>query len=388
MWSLKLFETEWALLQPMVLWLLPLALLPLALQTWLQSSRTPSCWSDCLQPFSPRLRLPSWPLSTGGGDASAVTKPRQSVASSRTAALLASALLCLLLALAQPAQRVPAGASPPPAKLGEPVDAWLLVSTALSMVLRDYSLDGQTLTRMQLARRYLDRFAAQFQGQRMGLMVLGQPPRLWVPLSSDRRLLRYQLARLQTTLGGRNSALGDGLAALASAHRAQADLSKDTGQDDTGQEAIALVVTDAGLERGHYSPRQGMALAKAAGLTVYFIVLGNSNGSDNSAPANARTENEGKNGGLLYRRADLSGLQALVDEFGGQLFHATDAAVIEQALETVSAAHRHPTTVIENNTKAYWRALFAWPLGLAMGLLLLAWRSVSSATERMQSHGV
>ena len=91
-------------------------------------------------------------------------------------------------------------------KISEPVDLILVVDTALSMSLSDYELDGQVVDRITLTRQLLDGFISDYSGHRIALVILGNPPALWLPLTSDKSIVQDAVSRIRTFLGGRISA--------------------------------------------------------------------------------------------------------------------------------------------------------------------------------------
>lgn len=250
------------------------------------------------------------------------------------------ALLCL--ALAQPVRYgapLPAGVAP--------VDLVLLVDVSVSMTLRDYELDGERVDRLTMAKRLLDRFAAEFSGERLGIVVIGRPSAIWAPLTSDRSLVRHLLRRLQLTLAGRNAALGDALAL--------------TAEHFGGERApIVVLVSDAAFPLGRLSPDEGAARLAAAGMTLYSIAIG-------AADAGAA---ERDSGGLIFTPADLPLLERLAERTGGRLFHAVDAEGMRQALRWIETTHRDAQPAVEPPRRR--QPLYPWPLGAAL-LILALW---------------
>lgn len=395
----ELGALQW--LSPFWAWLaLPVGLLPLLIQRLGYRLRL-----GCLAATTFTLRLPSvslarsarpdWTDDAADAPDAGDSRPAQGGA----LLMLGGALACAFLALGQPVRE---GQPLISEQRDEPVDAWLLVSTSISMVLDDYAPQGGIgdapqgdigdaprgktgdakstppgqEDRMTMSKRLLDRFAAEFKGRRLGLIVLGEQPGVWLPLSADRHLVRHHLSRLRSTLGGRLSALGDGLALLAETDRTAADQAEQAEQarqpkQDRLADRVAIVITDAGLETGTLSPAQGLARAIDAGFSVYFIVLGK------TRPMTA----DSSDNGLLHQRANLEQLESLLDQTArsransrannkppGAVFHAADESVVEQALAAIQARHRQPVPVIAARHQQI--PLYPYPLGL--GLILLA----------------
>lgn len=315
---------DYALLSP--LWLLGLPLL-LVLLRW----PGPSLAGLMLRPV--RLRHPQ-------AAAWAEREPARATPGwQRHLAVLVLALL--LLALAQPVRY---GAPLP--QQPAPMQLMLVVDTSVSMVLRDYELDGRRVDRLSLAKTLLDRFVADFHGREVGLVVLGQPPALWVPLTADHALLRRLLARLQPVMAGRHAALGDALA-----------LTADNFPARDGQPRAVVLITDAVSPGGRLSPQEGARRLRDAGLTLHTVAVGAVGGALEGRPSE-----------LLYEPADLGLLNELAGITDGLSFHAREAADLQRALRQIEAHHR-PAMRFEPRARLR-HPLYHWPLGAA--LLLLA----------------
>ncbi len=312
------------------LWLL---LLPLAGWLWHRPVAPPAL----LAPLA--MRYPPLAATVPAGAAAA---PRP--AGGWRGRLLALAMVFALVALAQPAWLgEPLGGG----ERSEPVDLVLVVGTAITMGLRDYVIDGERVDRMTLTRRLLERFLADYSGRRVGLVILGDPPALWLPLTPDRAVVRHAVARIRTTLGGRLTDIGATLELVAErfGHRPG---------------AVVVMFSDASLQVGRIPPVAGAEALARAGLTLYTIAMG-------SADPEA---GEGGAGGLIYRPVDLDLLRQVARAGGGEMFHAVDGGRLGAALETIESRHRRPLPAGDGERRV--RALYPWPLGAALALVLAA----------------
>lgn len=256
--------------------------------------------------------------------------------------LLAAVLVLLCLALAQP---VRLGPPLPPAPV--PLDVVLLVDTSVSMGLADYELDGKPVERLTLARGLLDRVVAGLEGGRVGLVVVGAPSAVWLPLSADRALARHLLGRIEVGLAGRNAAVGDALALTAERFAGGGDL-------------LALLISDGATPLGRLSPAEGAERLRGAGITLHSIAVG---------AAGEGPVGQGR-GDLIFVPADLALLETVARVTGGELFRARDAAALGEALAGVTARHRAARPAPEASRRR--EPLYPWPLAAAL-LLLAAW---------------
>lgn len=326
-------EGDLTLLRP--LWLL---LLPLAWWLWRRPVAPPALLAPLAMRYPP---LADAVVETGETAASQVVPGPRGGWRGR---LLAAAVACAVMALVQPAwlgKPLEAG------ERGEPVDLVLVVGTAITMGLRDYIVDGERVDRMTLTRRLLDRFLADYSGRRVGLVVLGDPPALWLPLTPDRAVVRHAVGRIRTTLGGRLTDIGAALELVAE-------------RFGDRQGAVVVMFSDASLQVGRIPPVAGAEALARAGLTLYTVAMG-------SADPAAGEEGAGR---LIYRPVDLELLREVARAGGGEMFHAVDGQRLRAALETIEARHRRPLPGADAGRRV--RALYPWPLGAALALVLAA----------------
>jgi Ca-activated chloride channel homolog len=260
--------------------------------------------------------------------------------SGRWVLLPAVALFCL--ALAEPVRY-----GQPLAQGPAPLDLVLLVDVSVSMTLRDYELDGQRVDRLKVAKRLLDRFAVDFAGRRLGLVVVGRPSAVWTPLTADRELVRHLLGRFEPTMAGRNAAIGDALA-LAAARFAEKP------------PPVVVLISDGGYPAGRLSPAEGAARLVEAGMTLYTLAVG----------AQAPSAGEQGLSDLIFAPVDVRMLEEIAAQTGGSGFHVMDAGDMAEALTWVESTHRalSPAPAAPRRREP----LYHWPLLLAL-LMLAAW---------------
>lgn len=270
------------------------------------------------------------------------TVPPGGGAAGRRHWLLLPLLVLLCVALAEPVRYGP----PLPARAA-PLDIVLVVDVSVSMTLRDYQVDGERVDRLTMAKRLLDRFAARFGGERLGIVVLGRPSAIWSPPTSDRALIRHLLGRLQLTMAGRNAAIGDALALSAERFGGE-------------RPPVVVLISDAAYPLGRLSPLEGADRLADVGMTLYSIAMGS---PDAGAAGSER-------GGPIFAPTDLALLEAMAERTGGRLFHAVDAEVMAQALAWIEATHRDALPVAEAPRQRL--PLYPWPLGAAL-CIAAAW---------------
>lgn len=253
--------------------------------------------------------------------------------------LLPTALTLLVLALAEPVRLGPALPREEAA-----TTLMLLVDVSVSMVLADYTLDGERIDRLSMAKHVLDGFVAWLDGERVGLVVVGSPSAVWVPPTRDHALVRQALGRLELTLAGRNAAIGDALVLTAEHLR------------DTPQR-VAVLVSDGNGWVGRHTPEAGAERLRAAGVTLYAIAIG----------ATGAGGTERRPGDLIYEPADMALLERISGVTGGTAFHATDSRAMAEILATIRT--RHPQIPPSADGPRLAQPLYPWPLGAALLLL-------------------
>ncbi len=275
--------------------------------------------------------------------------------------LFAVALLLFVLALSQPIHLGPKPIYKPQTGAA---DLILLVGTSVTMTLRDYQINGKRVDRMTMARTLLDPFIRDYPGQRMGLVLLGDPSAVWLPLTTDKHLIRNAVSRLQTTLGGRLMNLGAAL-----------DLSVDQFPQQSNHQQVIVVVSDGSMRWGSKSPIKSAQAAHKAGFSVYTIAIGSADGSAGE---------DNRVGRQLYSPIDLNLLAETAKAGGGKLFHALDSNAFSAALNTISKRHQYPLAAkaMPRSRTLYYPLLLLLSLMTLLGALLLP---VLSSQDRQAS---
>lgn len=264
---------------------------------------------------------------------------------------LAGLCACLmLLALAQPVRLAARTEAP-----ATSADIMLIIDTSISMVMKDYQLNGQPVERMSMIQALLDRFTRRFSGKRIGIVLLGEQPQILLAPSEDKALVRYMIHQLKPTISGRSAALGDAVAVAAEYIQS----------DEINNETVMVLITSADAPVGKLSPIAGVERAIDAGAVLHTIGIGS---TDMQAS---------QSGELIYEPADLKLLQQMAQMTGGESFHAVDVATMDAALRRIEQRHQIlPDNGLNNNglnnkTPRLQQPLYYWPLLAALLLLML-----------------
>jgi len=230
-------------------------------------------------------------------------------------------------------------------KLPEPPqqrDIIFIVDASVSMILRDYVLNGERIDRMSLLKGVLDNFIENLKGEKMSIIVFGDQAFTLVPLTSDQYLLRRMLSRVQATIAGRFNAIGDAIAlAVKQATK---------NQDQTGnanRKRVLVLLTDADQPTGNIDPLIAAELAKNAKLPLYTIAIG----------ATSLAAEESRQSGLLYSPVDLDLLQRISSITGAKSYHAGNPSALKNAIQAINL---HETNKRKVEPQYYREELYYW----------------------------
>ena len=256
----------------------------------------------------------------------------------------------LIVALSQPVsigKRLP---DPPQQR-----DIVFIVDASVSMILRDYILQGERIDRMSLLKAVLDNFIQKFKGERMSIIVFGDTAYTLVPLTSDQMLLRNMLARIQATMAGRFNAMGEAIALAVK----KAQPASDNEISPAGRKRVVVLLTDSDQPTGNIDPLIAAKLAKQNRLPVYTVAVG---------ATNPEAE-EVRKGGLLYAPVDLELLAKISEMTGAKSYHAINTRTLSQAIQDISA---HESNKAKVKPEYYRQNFYHWFLILAMALFFIA----------------
>lgn len=337
--------------QPVSLWLLPVSLLLLSISIH-RVSRHLQSWSSLYA--SQQQQHYHHPL------ASLLIKLQTTSTHSTTTVRqwfrYAMLLSLFHLSLAQPyrlGERLP---DPPQYR-----DIIFLVDTSVSMMLRDYLVNGQRTDRMTMVKSVLQHFIQGLPASRLGLVVFSEQAYTLVPLTTDHDLLNYQLQRLEpASLTGRRTDPGKALLYI---------LNELQPRLRSGEKPTLVMLTDANRPVREIDPRAAATLVKQQGLHLYTIAMG----------AATQAAKETTTTTLIYQPANLELLQQIARAGNGQFFRADSQLSLQQVLHKIQASGKHH---IQAEPIFIKQALYYWPLAMALLWILLAqslplvrWRS-------------
>ncbi|WP_017907082.1 vWA domain-containing protein [Pseudomonas asplenii] len=242
-----------------------------------------------------------------------------------------------------------------PQWLGEPLpiaasgrDLLVAVDVSGSMEYPDMRWQGEDVSRLSLVQHLLGDFLESREGDRVGLILFGSKAYVQAPLTFDRRTVRIWLDEAKIGIAGKNTAIGDAIGLALKRLRQR-----------PAQSRVLILVTDGANNGGQIDPITAARLAAEEQVKIYPIGIG------------ADPE---QSGGLsmlgLNPSMDLDepALKEIAQVTGGQYFRARDGQELQNIRNTLDKLE----PVAQQPTQARpARALYHWPLALALAMSLL-----------------
>ena len=204
------------------------------------------------------------------------------------------------------------------------LDILLALDTSGSMQATDFSLHGQEVNRLQVAKGVMEEFIQQRPNDRIGVVVFGEEAFTHVPLTLDHDTLINVLDHVEIGVAG-PSATAIGSAIAVSARRLK--------QIDA-PERIVILLTDGQSNAGDVPPATAAQMAAALGIKVYTVGIG----------ARARRMPFGLSGG---DGLDEKTLTEIAEITGARFFRATTTRDLRKVYATIDELETSPAEVRE-----------------------------------------
>lgn len=228
-------------------------------------------------------------------------------------------------------------------------DLIMAVDLSDSMRTGDFEIDGKQVNRLEATKRVASDFIERRRGDRLGLILFGSQAYLQAPLTFDSKTVNRLLQESAIGLAGERTAIGDAIG-LA--------IKRLDGASDNSR--VLILMTDGANTAGEVTPQKAAQLAAERGLKIYTIGIGAEPQVETSWFGLRRTNPSAE--------LDEKSLRSIAQLSGGQYFRARDSAELAQIYRILDELE--PLQRDEQNLRPI-RALFMWPLGLALLLALL-----------------
>jgi len=251
------------------------------------------------------------------------------------------ALACIILSLARPQTR-----NDEQLVTGEGIDIVLCLDISGSMLAQDF-----TPNRMEAAKNVAGEFIDHRPTDRIGLVIFSGESFTMCPLTTDRIVLKTQLANVQSGLLEDGTAIGSGLATGVDRLRNSPSKSK-----------VIILLTDGENNGGLIDPNTAKEIAKSVGVKVYTVGMG----TEGFAPVPIQTP-----AGVIYQKEkvniDEKLLTQIATETGGRYYRAKDNESLKNIYREIDQLEKSKieTTTLRRYTEQFY------PFALAAALLLL-----------------
>jgi Ca-activated chloride channel homolog len=229
------------------------------------------------------------------------------------------------------------------------IEIMLSIDVSLSMSIEDFTVDGQAVNRMTVAKKVCRDFIAGRRADRIGLVAFAGRPYVPSPLTLDHDWL-LKVLKEQVRMGAveDGTAIGSGIGAAARR--------LDSRGHDVKSKIIVLL-TDGANNSGNLTPLDAARLAQTIGIKVYTIAVGTE--GYHRIPLPDRT---GRYLPGMRQEFDIETLKTIASTTGGQFFRAQDTLGLERIFATIDQLEK---TEIKRQTLTERSELFGWFAGAA-----------------------
>lgn len=253
-----------------------------------------------------------------------------------------------------------------PTWLGEPVelqgsgrDLMMAVDLSGSMEINDMELNGYQVDRLVVTKAVMNEFIERRRGDRLGLILFGSQAYLQAPLTFDRQTVETLMDESFIGMAGNKTAIGDALG-LAVKHL----------RERPSDERVLILLTDGANTAGEISPLQAATIAAEENIKIYSIGLG----ADEMIQPGFFGSSIGARRVNPSADLDEKTLTEMADLTGGRYFRARNTEELE---EIYGLLDQLEPVLVEEETFRPSKALFFWPLALALFLSLIpAWQKL------------
>ncbi len=145
------------------------------------------------------------------------------------------------------------------------IDIVVALDLSGSMRTRDYDVNGQGVSRFDMAKSVLEKFVKERPDDRIGLVIFAAQAFIACPMTLDHDYLLDNIDRLGIgTINSDATAIGDGIITALNRLRNVKSKSK-----------IIVLMTDGANNSGKIDPMTAAEAAQALGVKIYTIGLGN-----------------------------------------------------------------------------------------------------------------
>ena len=143
------------------------------------------------------------------------------------------------------------------------IDIVVAIDLSGSMASEDFKIDGERISRVDIAKKVLSEFIDARASDRIGLVAFAGKAYIAAPLTLDHDFLHQNLQRLRLGLIEDRTAIGSALMAAVNRLR-----------DQKAKSRIVILMTDGQNNAGKVPPLTAAEVAQTMGVKVYTIGVG------------------------------------------------------------------------------------------------------------------
>jgi Ca-activated chloride channel family protein len=241
------------------------------------------------------------------------------------------------------------------------IDIMVVLDVSGSMLTKDFTVGGESATRIDAIREVTRKFIEGRPNDRIGIIAFAGRPYVVSPMTLDHDWLLQNLERVRIGLVEDGTAIGSAIASAANRLN-----------DKKSKSRVLVLLTDGENNAGKIPPNTAAEAARA--LKIHFYAVGA--GINGIAPAPVFNGRTGKPmtdmfGNVLYQNQRVqfneAGLKEVCKIADGQFFRATDTKSLERIFADIDKLEK--TTVSVKKYQQY-RDLFPACIMAGCGLLI------------------
>ncbi|MEP6936514.1 MAG: VWA domain-containing protein [Chthoniobacterales bacterium] len=241
------------------------------------------------------------------------------------------------------------------------IDIIVVLDVSGSMLTKDFTVGGESATRLDAIREVTRKFIEARPNDRIGMIAFGGQPYVVSPITLDHDWLMTNLDRVRIGLVENSTAIGSAMAAAANRLN-----------DKQAKSRAIVLLTDGDNNAGKIPPNTAAEAIKALKIHLYAIGAG----TNGIAPQPVIDPRSGKPitdvlGNVLYRDGPVefneAGLREVARIADGRFFRATDTKSLEQIYRDIDKLEK--STVAVKKYQQY-RELFPACIMAGCGLLV------------------
>ena len=245
------------------------------------------------------------------------------------------------------------------------IDIVLAVDVSGSMAALDLSKNrAQMMTRLDAVKKVIEDFIKKRPNDRIGMAVFGANTFVVSPITLNHDWLLQNIERVDIgIIDGSSTAIGSAIATSVNRLRGLKD----------AKSRVIILLTDGENNAGKISPIAAAEAAASFDTKIYTIAAGSSGripyaAADRNGRIIRNRFGNPEIAGYSISNLDESELKKIAEITGGQFYRATDYKNLQSIYDKIDSLEK---TEVKIRNFTEYRELFAYPLTLALALLML-----------------